>query len=118
MNYQTLKDCEGVELESGKPFGFACCECGLVLDVVIVSADDKPVGFAVKRNAQATSERRQALHHAPETVRDQALEEAAIAVADHQRRGYEWVPGSLWDSLTLQATARIRALKSKPESLV
>jgi len=56
--YQVLADCEGVELESGVPFRFACCDCGLVHDVVIVSHDDKPVGFAVKRNAQATADRR------------------------------------------------------------
>src|SRR3546814_5875262 len=58
MHYQTLKDFEGIELESGKPFRFACCDCGLVHDVVIVSADENPVGFAVKRNNPATADRR------------------------------------------------------------
>jgi hypothetical protein len=61
MEYQVLTDCEGIELESGKPFRFACCDCGLVHDVVIVSADDSPVGFAVKRNDQATTDRRQSV---------------------------------------------------------
>lgn len=58
MQYETLNDCEGVELESGKPFRFACCDCGLVHDVVIVSEDNSPVGFAVKRNDEATTARR------------------------------------------------------------
>lgn len=61
MEYQTLTDCEGIELESEKPFRFACCDCGLVHDVVIVSADGDPVGFAVKRNDSATATRRQSI---------------------------------------------------------
>ncbi len=57
-DYQNLIDCEGIELESSKPFRFACCDCGLVHDVVIVSEDERPVGFSVKRNHTATEERR------------------------------------------------------------
>lgn len=45
-------------------------------------------------------------------IRDKALEEAAEAVKDHNREGREWVPGSLWDTLSNEAAARIRSLKS------
>ena len=57
----TLTDGEGVELESNEPFRFACCDCGLVHDMVIVAQDGKPVGFAVKRAPEATEERRATL---------------------------------------------------------
>ncbi|OCZ68581.1 hypothetical protein A9G00_24585 [Achromobacter xylosoxidans] len=40
-----------------------------------------------------------------------ALEKAAAALEDHRRAGREWVPGSLWDTLSREAAARIRALK-------
>lgn len=40
-----------------------------------------------------------------------ALEKAAAAVEDHQRAGREWIPASLWDTLSREAAARIRALK-------
>ncbi|SMG09862.1 hypothetical protein SAMN06265784_101356 [Paraburkholderia susongensis] len=38
------------------------------------------------------------------------LEEAAAAVADHCRKGREWIPGSLWDTLTRECAARVRAI--------
>lgn len=47
-------------------------------------------------------------------ARDTALNEAAAALEDHQRRGREWVAGSLWDTLSREAAARIRALKTTP----
>ncbi|MFY2996277.1 hypothetical protein ACOTH8_23405 [Achromobacter xylosoxidans] len=40
-----------------------------------------------------------------------ALEKAAAALEDHRKAGREWVPGSLWDTLSREAAARIRALK-------
>ena len=49
MKTEQLIDCEGVALESEKPFAFSCCDCGLTHHMVIVSEDGKPVGFAVKR---------------------------------------------------------------------
>ena len=49
MLAQQLYDCEGITLESNKPFAFTCCDCGLTHHMVIVSEDGKPVGFAVKR---------------------------------------------------------------------
>lgn len=45
-------------------------------------------------------------------IRDAALEEAAAVIADHQRKGREWIPTSLWGTLTTEAANRIRALKS------
>lgn len=38
------------------------------------------------------------------------LEEAAKAFSDHDKAGREWVRGSLWDTLTNEGVARIRAL--------
>lgn len=38
------------------------------------------------------------------------LEEAAKALSDHDKTGREWVRGSLWDTLTNEGCARIRAL--------
>lgn len=49
MKTEQLIDCEGITLESAKPFAFTCCDCGLTHHMIIVSEDDKPVGFAVKR---------------------------------------------------------------------
>ncbi|OAS92982.1 hypothetical protein A6I77_24505 [Achromobacter xylosoxidans] len=40
-----------------------------------------------------------------------ALEKAAAALEDHRKAGRAWVPGSLWDTLSREAAARIRALK-------
>lgn len=45
--------------------------------------------------------------------RDAILEQAAVAVAAHDRTGREWVKGSLWDDITMQAVGRIRALKGQ-----
>jgi hypothetical protein len=56
--------------------------------------------------------------HAPEdkdAIRNATLEEAAAAVEDRQRKGREWVPGSLWDALSREAGTRIRALQARPQ---
>ncbi|AYJ74306.1 hypothetical protein phiE131_040 [Burkholderia phage phiE131] len=45
-------------------------------------------------------------------IRNAALDEAAAVVADHQRKGREWIPTSLWGNLANEAANRIRALKS------
>ena len=52
---EQLFDCEGITLESNKPFAFKCCDCGLTHHMVIVSEDCKPVGFAVKRVAPTST---------------------------------------------------------------
>lgn len=46
------------------------------------------------------------------TARDDALEEAAKVVEQHDKSGREWVPESFWGTLSREASARIRALKS------
>ncbi len=45
-----------------------------------------------------------------------ALEKAVAALEDHRKAGREWVPGSLWDNLSREAAARIRALKPSQAS--
>lgn len=55
---EVMVDGDGVSLESNKPFGFTCCDCGLTHRCVIVSEDGKPVGFAIERDQQATKEKR------------------------------------------------------------
>lgn len=52
MKTEQLIDCEGITLESAKPFAFSCCDCGLTHHMSIVSEDGRPVGFAVKRIAE------------------------------------------------------------------
>ncbi|WP_333976333.1 DUF551 domain-containing protein [Burkholderia cepacia] len=50
--------------------------------------------------------------YAGAAIRNSALEEAAQAIANHQRKGREWIRESLWDTLTAESAARIRALQS------
>lgn len=56
--FTQIKDGEGFEIPSGEVYALACCDCGLVHDVVVVSHDDTPVGIAATRNEAATRERR------------------------------------------------------------
>lgn len=60
MTYRVLIDGEGVAFRSGERFKFACCDCGLVHDMVIVARGRK-VGMAVKRNKRSTAAKRRAL---------------------------------------------------------
>ena len=48
-------------------------------------------------------------------IYDAALEAAAVAVSQHDKAGREWVKGSLFDALSKEASARIRALKNKTD---
>lgn len=59
--YQQIIDGEGFEMLSGEVYRLACCDCGLVHDMVIVSHDEKPVGIAMRRNKKATTKRRKML---------------------------------------------------------
>lgn len=57
--YFQIKDGEGFELSARVIHRIACCDCGLVHNVVLVaSRDRKTIGIAVKRNNRATSARR------------------------------------------------------------
>jgi hypothetical protein len=46
-------------------------------------------------------------------ARDVVLDKAAAVVADHNREGRGWIPGSLWDTLANEAAARVLALKGR-----
>ncbi|MGB6054633.1 MAG: hypothetical protein WBG17_05275 [Burkholderiaceae bacterium] len=52
------------------------------------------------------------------SARNDALEEAAQAAERHDMAGREWIPGSLWDTLSREASARIRALQDLPAAQV
>jgi len=56
--YPVLVDGEGIELRSNEVFKFACCDCGLVHDVVIATKRVQAIGFAVRRNKRATAMKR------------------------------------------------------------
>ncbi len=54
------RDGEGFNVPNGEPFRLACCDCGLVHDVVVVSAGDQQqeLGMAARRNIRETLKRR------------------------------------------------------------
>lgn len=56
--YVQRLDGEGFTINSGELTRIACCDCGLVHDMVLVSEDGKPIGVAAKRNNRATAQRR------------------------------------------------------------
>lgn len=56
--YHYLVDGEGVQLKSKEKFRFACCDCGLVHNVVIVSGTRGAIGLAMERNKRATTMKR------------------------------------------------------------
>ena len=57
MKYVQRKDGEGFEVPIGEVYRLACCDCGLVHDVVWVYEDGK-LAMAAKRNNRATAQRR------------------------------------------------------------
>ena len=59
--YVQREDGEGFEVPSGEVYRLACCECGLVHDMVFVSEDGKPIGIAARRNNRATAQRKKRL---------------------------------------------------------
>lgn len=59
VRYRNLKDGEGVEFKSREVFKLACCDCGLVHDVVLVASPrGRKIGLALRRNKRATAARR------------------------------------------------------------
>jgi len=60
--YEQLYDGVGVALRSRQVFRFACCDCGLVHNMVIAPCKGGWVGFAVERNKRATTARRKYLN--------------------------------------------------------
>ena len=59
--YTPRKDCEGWSVESGEVFKLACCDCGLVHQMVLVS-DGERIGIAARRDNRATAARRRKLN--------------------------------------------------------
>lgn len=57
MKYTQRKDGEGFEVPVGKLYRIACCDCGLVHDVVF-AINGKKLGMAARRNNRATAARR------------------------------------------------------------
>jgi hypothetical protein len=55
--YIQIVDGEGFTVPKGEKWRFACCDCGLVHDVVLVPGR-KEIGMAVRRNNRATAQRR------------------------------------------------------------
>ena len=60
MRYIPRIDGKAFEVEAGKVTRWACCDCGLVHDIVFVvdSEDASTIGVAARRNARATAARR------------------------------------------------------------
>lgn len=56
--FQQMIDGVGVSLRSRRVFQMACCDCGLVHDMVVVPGKGGWFGLAVKRNKKATNDRR------------------------------------------------------------
>ena len=57
--YKQRQDGEGFVVPKDEVFRLACCDCGLVHDIVICSdKDTDELGMAAKRNNRATAQRR------------------------------------------------------------
>lgn len=56
--YKLRRDGEDWTIPSGVLYRIACCDCGLVHDLVLCSEDGKDIGIAVRRNNRATAQRR------------------------------------------------------------
>lgn len=64
--YTQRTDNEGFEVPNGEIYKLACCDCGLVHQIVIVAPGLKkgtPLGMAAKRDNRATAARRRRRAH-------------------------------------------------------
>lgn len=62
MIYTSIIDSEGIAIRSARRFKLACCDCGLVHDMVITGPNKGGwIGLAMRRNKRATSNRRKVL---------------------------------------------------------
>jgi hypothetical protein len=57
MRYTQRKDGEGFEVPLNEIYRIACCDCGLVHDVVF-AFDEGKLAMATSRNNRATGQRR------------------------------------------------------------
>ena len=55
--YPQITD-KGVSIRSKRLVMLACCDCGLIHRVIMVSHDGKSIGLAMKRDNRATAARR------------------------------------------------------------
>lgn len=62
--YTQRKDGEAFTIPNRTVYKLACCDCGLVHQIVIAAPGPKgkPIGFAAKRDNRATSQRRKSLN--------------------------------------------------------
>lgn len=58
--YQVV-DGVGFSMRSAQRFKLACCDCGLVHDIVIVGRRGGHLGIAMRRNKRATAARRKTI---------------------------------------------------------
>ena len=66
--YTQRQDNEGFEVPNGEVYKLACCDCGLVHQIVIIAPGIKkgtPLGMAAKRDNRATAARRRAKPNVP-----------------------------------------------------
>lgn len=56
--YGKLEDCDPIFLKPGYIFRGACCDCGLVHDMVVEDEDNGIHGIAFKRHKRATAQLR------------------------------------------------------------
>ena len=57
MKYIQRFDGDGFEVKSGEMTRWACCDCGLVHDIVFI-VRGKTIGVAARQNKRATSAKR------------------------------------------------------------
>lgn len=62
--YIQREDNEGFAYKSGEIFRLACCDCGLVHDMVLVSERKGMIGVSARRNNRATGARRRYMKRA------------------------------------------------------
>ena len=79
--YTQIVDGVGLEIPNGARFRLACCDCGLVHDVVVVTeAGTEELGLAMRLNKRSTTMRRKGRGIAGIAYNDR-LEESGAATA-------------------------------------
>ncbi len=58
MKYIQRADGEGFTVKSGHIHRIACCDCGLVHDIVLCHKNGGLIGMAAQRNTRATAQKR------------------------------------------------------------
>ena len=64
-HYDDVVDGVGFDVKSGEVIRLACCDCGLVHNIVFVSHDRKKIGVTMERNKRSTAQRRRWLTPTP-----------------------------------------------------